>query len=152
MATYRWAVRHTGRPFGPAEKLEPEDFKHVISQHTTYATAERRLVAERADMREACGLNAWSDHFGIFPLEPVRYTGTAKCRICGKRREVSFTWEPDTFDPWPELQDSLCPECEKLSPEEAYLVANARWRREYPEEAAVEDEWQAEQASKGVEP
>lgn len=74
---YPYEVRSTGRPFGPCEKMDDDDFT-TLSRHTTYTAAVRALNAARADDRRVCGQNAWSDHFRVFYVgnEPITLTFT----------------------------------------------------------------------------
>lgn len=127
-----WLLRHTDRPFGPAEKLEAADYRYTISQHSTLSAARKRQSRERAEMQEACGLNAWSDHFGVFPDQPAPMQGEAQCPVCDTLRLVKFVWEPDEFSPWDNLCDSECPACRArrrgMTPEQSYtdFVAHRR--------------------------
>lgn len=143
MAQYKWEVRSTGRPFGPCEKLEAHHYS-LYSRHTTLSAARKAAHAAYAEMQRYCGPHAWSDHFCVFPAVPMKMVGAATCGVCGKERRVSYVWQPEEFDPWSRLRDSLCEMCRRLSPEEAYMAVDARHRREYPEEAAAEDEYERE--------
>ncbi len=111
MTTMCWALRHTGRPFGPCEKLEPDDFKFLVSNHTTLSAARKRERQERADMRRVCGPNAWDNHYYVFPLKPTQMRVEAECPTCGRTHMVRYVWQPGEFDPGNDLWISKCPRC-----------------------------------------
>lgn len=67
MATYRFAVQHTGRPFGPTESI-PADGWSLYSRHTTLSAARKATKQALADMRESCGPGAWDDHYRVVAL------------------------------------------------------------------------------------
>ncbi len=108
MATYKWAVKSTGRPFGPAEKLEASDYT-LLSRHTTFDAARKRMEREQADMHRHCGQGAWDNHFHVFPLVPIHMHGTRYCYECDENHSIGYTWQPEEFDPFDKLQWGLCP-------------------------------------------
>ena len=127
MATYRWELRHTDRPFGPMEKLDAEDFQYVVSRHTTLSAARKAEREAEAEMRRYCGQNAWNDHFHVFPLRPTPMKTEIRCVNCDELLEVRrWTWEPMTFEPI--FIVTLCDKCrereEREIQEELATLAN----------------------------
>lgn len=106
MATYRFEIRSTGRPFGPCEPLSDGDFQYSISRHTTLSAARKQLRRESAEMHVRCGtgsLAAWDDHYALFAIRATRLT--QECEIC--EHPFSTEWLAGSTAP----HESLCPEC-----------------------------------------
>ncbi len=57
-------LESTGRPFGPNEKISESDWK-FREPHRTYTAALKAYGRAKAEMRRACGQNAWSNHFRV---------------------------------------------------------------------------------------
>lgn len=112
MATHKFEVKHTGRPFGPSERLEADDYT-TISRHTTLSAARKRLNSEKAEMRRICGPNAWSDHFAVMPLVDTNMQGTAECYVCYKPVTIKYTWYAGTLNPWLDKLPAECPSCKE---------------------------------------
>jgi hypothetical protein len=103
MSSYKFAVQHTGHPFGPSEQITEDDWQE-LSQHTSLSAACKRVQKHKGAMSEALGQNAWDDHFRIVPLQDTSYTVELGClgvidrhgrtRPCEKHRhdEVSLPW------------------------------------------------------------
>ena len=108
MATYRFQIRSTGRPFRPSEPLDDSNYQHIISRHTTLNAARKRLSRETAEMRARCdphhgSLAAWNDHYAIFALRDTLYT--MACPTCC--RQFQQPWESGHTAP----AERDCPDC-----------------------------------------
>lgn len=98
MSTYKWELRSTGRPYGPCEQLDDDDFSR-LSRHTTLSAARKAEQAERADMRRICGPNAWNDHYAIFPVGDTPMWADVECPICYAQHRIRYTWHANQRDP-----------------------------------------------------
>ena len=78
MATYRFELQYTGRPFGPCEVIPDWAWKR-LSRHTTLSAARKAEDRARGDMHEATGPAAWSDHFRVIPLRDTVLQQTYVC-------------------------------------------------------------------------
>jgi hypothetical protein len=99
MATYRYELRSTTRPFGPCERVSVEDYTALISRHTTLSAAERALERENADMVQRCGQSAWDSHTAIIPLRDVTLSQTERCVACGVESTISRVWKSGALRP-----------------------------------------------------
>lgn len=117
-----WALKHTGRPFGPCEKMSVSDFKFEISRHRTYGTA--RIAMSKIKTSDNSDGFKWWDHANVFPLRPHNMTAMIECLICGEEHRVRFTWNPDEVSPLLSLEDKPCPSCRErragMTPIEEY--------------------------------
>lgn len=115
MSTYKYAVRSTGRPFGPCERLADADYVHELSRHTSLAAAKRAKARLIADMRKHCGQDAWDNHFEVFALRNRTVTYDLACigpgypdpHGCPNHRieSVTLPWPVNTS--CPPLPDSV---------------------------------------------
>lgn len=114
MAKYDWELRSTGRPFGPSEGLDDDDFT-LLSRHTTYSAAVKAESREYGDMKRACGQNAWSDHFAVFPLRNMAMQAGVECPICYTQHTIKYMWPANQRNPlaMERLADDVrdCPAC-----------------------------------------
>lgn len=107
----KYEIRSTGRPFGPAEALEPVDFKFFLSRHATISAAEKKLSKYYGEMRKGCGQNAWDNHFSIFAVAPVSIEFTGYCPHCGWDWTVNKKFQPKEIIENPEIPNHNC-DCE----------------------------------------
>jgi len=77
MATYTFALQHTGRPYAPAERI-PADAWSEYSRHTSLQAAERALRWANTKMTRRCG-TGWDDHYRIIALKD---TSIVRCYLC----------------------------------------------------------------------
>lgn len=111
MATYRFAVQATGRPYGPCESMERAKWADV-SRHTTLSAACKRLDRELDDMRRACGPTAWDNHFRVVALRDLRLTWECRCegshgrdyRGCTEAKQATIAVVVNAGEPVP-----VCP-------------------------------------------
>lgn len=79
---HSYAVQHAGRPYGGSEG--PIDWL----EYSTHTTLRGAVQAERkalSDMRQACGPNAWNNHFRIVSLRDQKSATNVRCGICGEK-------------------------------------------------------------------
>jgi hypothetical protein len=106
---YRFAIQHTGRPYGLSETI-PESKWDTISRHTSLNAAKKRLQKYNSELRSICGPNAYNDHHRIIALSDTAVTYTC---VCG--RPIPYEWNDDCADsvkitvPWP--AGSVMPPC-----------------------------------------
>lgn len=101
----RFEVQHTGRPYGPCERI-PESRWQRISTHATLSAARKRLLTEKREMRRTCGQGAWSDHFRVAAAAAVAETITFECG-CSRTYTLKQGQEIQVLG-----GESLCPTCE----------------------------------------
>jgi hypothetical protein len=117
MATQKFEVRHTGRPFGPAEMIEDRHFKRVASRHATLSAARKAVRRYRGEMAQHCGPSAWDNHYAIFALKATSLRATNYCYHCHAEITRTADWPAGTREPWIEMPRFCSPECERADNE-----------------------------------
>ena len=89
---HSYAVQHAGRPYGGGEG--PIDWLEY-STHTTLRGAVRAERKALSDMRQACGPNAWNNHFRVVSLCDQTSETNVNCPSCGQRYTLKFHFAED---------------------------------------------------------
>lgn len=118
MAAYKFELQHTGRPYGPCERIPDRAWK-PISKHTTYSAAQKAMARHERDMRRVLGPSAWDDHMTIVPLRDTTLYATWYCNACGRPITRSAPWPAHTRAPYIDPA-YYCerPECQQAQHEE----------------------------------
>jgi len=132
MASYRFQLQHTGRPFGPSETI-PDGAWREVSKHTTFQAARKARASVYAAMTSASGVNAWDDHYRIVALRDTGLTfnyfclGPIDClgkrpSDCADNAAVWLEWPAGTPEPSAPIPDgwesaALCGACARIEQE-----------------------------------
>ena len=138
MAKHSFELQHTGRPFGPAENI-PDAAWRMYSRHTTLSAAQKALGRTKSENRQACGQNAWSDHYRLIALRDTPMTQQWSCTgpipwehnpHCERYISVPFTWPaghscPESPTPAGWRESNQCSSCNHLEMERDQMEREA---------------------------
>ncbi len=132
MATYKFALQDTDRPFGLCEQI-PGTAWSEGSRHTTLSAAQKALGKARAEMARYCGPSGWDRNFRIVALVDTTMTSSDYCPTCFRELRQSYVWPAGQTSPYATLPPCQNPIC----------VATRQMRA--AEERAWADAWMADE-------
>jgi len=98
MATLKFSVRQTGRPYGPTERITATDYS-IVSKHTTLSAAQKKHSKLLSEMRQCCGQNGWDNHFAIMPIADIKMMQSSTCPHCFTTVKFKWIWEANQLNP-----------------------------------------------------
>jgi hypothetical protein len=79
MSDYKFAVEHTGRPYGDMDPAWEYADWYRCNSYTTLRAAERAVERREASMSRYCGPTGWNDHFRIVALRDIKTKVVVRC-------------------------------------------------------------------------